>query len=212
MKVRSVNIGFASRLSLDGDYVQTGIFKSPVKKSAFLTQSGFRGDIQVDRKNHGGPDKAVCVYCADHFEIWTQETGSALSDGAFGENLSVEGMPEWDVLIGDVYRVGRVRVQVSQPRQPCHKLSKKMGDPDFANRVIALGLTGFYFRVIDKGVVRSGDAIELESRDDHGPSIAYSNGVLYDRLDAEAGLDRVLASDALSDSWRKTLTARKRSN
>ena len=87
-----------------------------------------------------------------------------------------------------------------------------MGDPDFANRVIALGLTGFYFRVIDEGVVRSGDAIELESRDDHGPSIAYSNGVLYDRLDGEAGLDRVLASDALSESWRKTLTARKRSN
>jgi MOSC domain-containing protein YiiM len=209
LKVISVNIGGAGRLSFDGAHLQTGIFKSSVEGPAFLTQTGFRGDVQVDRKNHGGPDKAVCVYCADHFDEWEDVVGYRLPPGAFGENLTVTGMDEKTVRIGDVYSVGECELQVSQPRQPCQKLAKKVGDLEFSNRVIALGLTGFYFRVLKEGRVAQGDAITIESTNEDACSIAYANGVLYDRLEGASGIERLLAEPALSSSWRQVLSARR---
>ena len=210
MRVLSVNIGSNTRLSFAGEHVRTGIFKSPVESRVYLTRTGPRGDVQVDRKNHGGEDKAVCVYCADHYAFWEEETGMHFPVGTFGENLTVSRMLESDTRIGDIYAIGRTRLQVSQPRQPCHKLGKKIGDPTFSARVIELGLTGFYLRVLDEGDVGTDDPIQILSRDEATCTIEYANRVMYDRLEGEDGLQRLLSNTFLSDSWRQVLSSRSR--
>ncbi|MEE2754187.1 MAG: MOSC domain-containing protein [Candidatus Latescibacterota bacterium] len=208
MKVVSVNIGAESSLNHEGESLQTGIFKTPIEGPLFLTKTGFRGDVQVDRKNHGGPDKAVCVYCADHFPVWEEQTGSVFDPGIFGENLTVSGLTENTVGIGDVFLVGEALVQVSQPRQPCHKLSKKLGDLSFANRLIESGFTGFYFRILEAGFVGAGDEIAVVSECELSCSVKYANDVMYHRRDGSVGLDRLLSQDFLSKAWKHTLLAR----
>jgi MOSC domain-containing protein YiiM len=146
VRVLSVNIGGESTLRHEGESLQTGIFKTAVEGPAILTKTGFQGDVQVDREHHGGSVKAVCAYCADHFPIWEKQTGTTFGPGIFGENLSVTELPEDAVHIGDVFSIGEAAVQVSQPRQPCHKLSKKLKDLTFANRVIESGFTVLFPR------------------------------------------------------------------
>ena len=108
--------------------------------------SAVASDVQVDREHRGGSVKAVCAYCADHFPIWEKQTGTTFCPGIFGENLSVTELPEDAVHIGDVFSIGEAAVQVSQPRQPCHKLSKKLKDLTFENRVIESGFTVLFPR------------------------------------------------------------------
>ena len=209
MKIVSVNAAGSSRLSFGGDHLHTGIFKSPMAGPVTLTTTGIRGDVQVDRKNHGGPDKAICVYSADHYDRWSSETGMQFCPGMFGENLTVDGMREDDVQIGDRYAVGEAEVEVSQPRQPCHKLAKKVGDLRFLDRVIELGLTGFYLRVLKEGRVEATDAIALISRPEGSCSISYANGVMYNRVGGADGLNRLLSVPSLADAWRRSLSARR---
>lgn len=210
MKVVRVNVGGRSRLSFGGDHLDTGIFKAPVAAGAFLTRTGFRGDVQVDHKDHGGPDKAACVYSADNLDAWSEETGDPFPPGTFGENLTVAGMTDGDVCVGDVYSVGAATVRVSQPRQPCHKLAKKVGDLSFADRVVEHGRTGFYFRVLNEGRIGPGANISLENRDDPTCTIDFANDVMYKRRQSSDDLDRLLSQPALSDAWRRMLSARRR--
>ena len=207
MNVASVNIGGRSRLSHGGESVASGIFKSPTTH-AFLTKTGFRGDVQVDRKNHGGVDKAVCVYSGDHFLFWETSAGHLFGPGAFGENLTVTGLAEDDVRIGDVYSVGETQLQVSQPRQPCHKLSKKVGDPAFAGEVIKTGLTGFYFRVLVEGTVGPGDAITRISSEASSCTIRFANDVMYRNRDGAEDIEKLLSEPFLSDAWKGMLLPR----
>jgi MOSC domain-containing protein YiiM len=207
--VVSVNVGGRSRLSCGGESVESGIFKSAVPQ-AYLTKTGFRGDVQVDREKHGGVDKAVCVYSSDNFEFWQVNAGCSFAPGAFGENLTIAGFVEDDVRIGDVFAVGGTQLQVSQPRQPCHKLSKKIGDPGFAATVIKSGLTGFYFRVLAEGIIQPGDVIRLMSSEASSSTICYANDVMYGRLDGSEHLERLLSEPFLSDAWKHTLSARRR--
>jgi len=210
MNVVAVSIGGRTRLSFDGEHLETGIVKSPVQGAAYLTQTGFRGDVQVNRQNHGGPDKAVCVYCSDHYHVWNDESDESFGPGLFGENLTITGMHETDVRIGDVFAVGEVEVQVSQPRQPCHKLSKKVGDLSFSDRVIKTGMTGFYFRVLKEGLVQAGDPVTVVSSNEDACSVAYANGVMYDKLDGDEGLEKLLSDPLLADAWKKPLESRRR--
>ncbi len=210
MKVLSVNVGSVTQLTFDGETVETAIFKSSLSDPCVLTPTGFQGDVQVDRKNHGGVDKAVCVYNADHYSMWEAETGKRFAAGMFGENLTVTGLYEASVRIGSVYSVGNTELQVSQPRQPCHKLARKVGDLSFSGAVIKSGLTGFYFRVLQEGSIDAEDPIEIVSEDESAPTIEYANQVMYDRRDGADGLERLLDEDALSDSWRQMLSARLR--
>ena len=114
---------------------------------------------------HGGPDKAVYAYDLSGYEHWRKALSRELPFGQFGENLTVEGMPETEVRIDDVYRIGAALLQVSQPRSPCYKLALKMEDPRFLRPFLASGRTGFYLRVLEEGEVGAGDSIELVSRE-----------------------------------------------
>jgi MOSC domain-containing protein YiiM len=149
----------------DDEPWESGIFKAPVTGPVRLGRLGLDGDGQADRVNHGGPDKAVNVYSADHHAAWRAELGrSEIGPGAFGENFTIRGATEAEVCLGDVFRVGEALVQITQPRQPCWKLARRWRLPDFAARVEASGRTGWYLRVLAEGVVSAGDRLLLEDR------------------------------------------------
>jgi MOSC domain-containing protein YiiM len=161
----SVNVGLPRDLIWHGINVTTGIFKDPVRGRVPLRRLNLDGDRQADLRVHGGPDKAVYAYDLGGYEYWRRELGVDFPFGQFGENLTVEGMPETEVRIGDAYRIGTVLLQVSQPRSPCFKLALKMERPAFLRAFLASGRTGFYLRVLEEGEIGVGDEIRLVSRE-----------------------------------------------
>ena len=142
-----------------------------------------------------------------HYQIW-EEQGFTFCPGLFGENLSVTELSEDEVGIGDVFTIGEAEVQVSQPRQPCHKLAKKIGDLSFSDRVIRSGLTGFYFRVLEEGEVGSGDEIELVSRDPRRMTIREVNDLLFFDKENLDGTRVALSIPALSHGWKGSFEER----
>lgn len=187
----------------------TGSFKAPVAGPVWLGRINLAGDGQADRKHHGGPDKAVCVYPAAHYPAWRADLGKPdFPFGAFGENFTVEGLTEEAVCIGDTYAIGEARVQVSQPRQPCWKLSRRWRIKDLALRVQTTGRTGWYFRVLDEGNVAPGLPLVLLDRPFPEWPIARANRVMHGaRHDREAAA-ALAGCPLLSASWRETLTQR----
>jgi MOSC domain-containing protein YiiM len=186
----------------------SGINKAPIEGSIYLSKTNLEGDQQADLKNHGGVDKAICVYSFVHYPYWEGQLNCKLLPGAFGENLTVQDMQESDVYIGDIFQFGEALVQISQPRQPCYKLAKKHKIKDLAAQVAQTGFTGFYFRVIQTGKVSS--KLGLKRIESHPArlSIQYANHIMYDAKNNKTGLEALLGIDALSDSWRHTLTKR----
>ncbi|MBK1838643.1 MOSC domain-containing protein [Azospirillum sp. YIM B02556] len=146
----------------------SAIDKRPVGDAVAIGTLGMAGDEQGDRRNHGGPDKAVHHYPFDHYAAWRDELPSPAplleSAGAFGENLSTTGLTEEEVCVGDIFRVGTAILQVSQGRQPCWKLNHRFGVTDMARRVQSTGRTGWYYRVLEPGIAAVGDDITLIDR------------------------------------------------
>ena len=134
----------------------------------------FEGDGQADLKVHGGPDRAVCVYSHDHYPFWEKWAGEKLELGAFSENLTIDGISETAISIGDTFSCGEVLVQVSQPRLPCSKLASKRGRTDLPEAIRATLFTGFYLRVLREGVVRVGDPFKPVSTHAAGVTVALS--------------------------------------
>ncbi len=164
-RLLSVNVGLPRTVEFQGHRIRTGIFKEPVASRVHVGKLDLDGDRQADLTVHGGPDKAVYVYDLSGYAHWRRALSRDLPFGQFGENLTVEGMPETEVRIGDTYRIGTALLQVSQPRSPCFKLAMKMEMPDFPRRFLAAGRTGFYFRVLEEGEVGAGDTITRVSRE-----------------------------------------------
>lgn len=184
----------------------TGIYKSPVDGEVPVTPHGVSGDGQADLHNHGGPDKAVCAYSADHYEDWRQRFGvDHLEFGAFGENLSLAGIDEHHICIGDLWAAGDVRLRVSQPRQPCWKLERKWRRETLINEVLASGRTGWYFRVEQSGVLKKGDALVLVERPEPAWTIAATNNVWHHRIGDLAALAK---AQGLAEGWRRALEKR----
>jgi MOSC domain-containing protein YiiM len=186
----------------------TGFYKQPVAGPVWLQARGLAGDGQADLENHGGPDKAVCAYAAEHYPGWRSSLGLDLPTGAFGENFTIEALTEPAVCIGDVWRVGDVAVQVSQPRQPCWKLARRWRIKDLAVQVVENGRTGWYFRVLEEGAVEAGAPLTLAARPRPDWTIERANQVMHHHkhdLEAAAALADV---PELSGSWRSTLRGR----
>jgi MOSC domain-containing protein YiiM len=206
-EIFSINVAMPAAVEYQSKSVETGIFKQAVTGPLFLSKVNFAGDGQGDRKNHGGPDKAVCFYSLDHYAYWQRKLGKILEPGAFGENVTVRGLTELDTCIGDRWRMGESVVEVSQPRQPCFKLAMKHGVTDLVKQVQDTGYTGFYFRVIEEGHVAPGDQLFLVDRHPQGYTIDQANKVMYgDALEHRAEMKALLDVAELSDSWRKALT------
>lgn len=208
MKVVSLNIGKLTNLTYNGKTENTGLFKSGVSEPIFLTKTGFVGDEQADLVHHGGEDKAVCAYPAEHYPYWENIFQNQLSDAAFGENLTIEGLPEKDVHIGDIFQIGEAVVQVTQPRQPCYKLIGRYGIHDLLVQMQDKSYTGYYFRVLKEGMVSVNDEVKLLEKDPAQVSIDFANEIMHHDRKNQEGMKRILAVDALSSSWRKTFTKR----
>lgn len=204
-RVTALNTGVPENLFLGGKELVTGIRKRPVTQPTQLTREGFLGDDVADKKHHGGPDKAICVYSGAHYGAWERELGCTLPPAAFGENLTVAALDEEALCIGDTLRLGEARVQVSQPRQPCRVLALRLERPDLIELVIQSGRCGFYLRVLTEGRVQPTDELRLMEQDPRGVTVARAHRVRHLREDGRAGLDEVLAVPALSASWRTTL-------
>jgi MOSC domain-containing protein YiiM len=168
---------------------------------------GFDGDQVGDPTVHGGPDKAVHAYPFEHYEWWLNRIGMhdlLQFPGAFGENLTLEGMIEDEVCIGDQFRIGTALVEVSQGRQPCWKLNHRFGRSDIVASVVGSGRGGWYFRVLEQGVVTTGDALTLIDRPYAQWSVARTFGLLIaggHRQDMFA-VEALAHLDVLADSWR----------
>lgn len=207
-KIVSLNVGLPATLTYFERPVETGGDKRPVAE-AELNLEGFAGDGQADLKNHGGLDKAVCVYPHDHYAYWAGVLGAPLEPGAFSENLTLAGAPETEVCLGDVWQLGDARVQVCQPRIPCGKLAGKRGHKELPELIHATGFSGYYLRVRQPGRVRAGDRVTVLERHPAGVTIQFVNELLYKHRTAPADFDRALAVDALAAAGRRALLKRK---
>jgi len=193
-KIISIQVGLPQQLeepqAEDGHAVswRSAIYKQPVNGPVWAGKTDLAGDAQADLRVHGGPDKAVYAYPSEHYPTWLAELGlPEMPYGAFGENLTVAGLLEEEVCIGDVYRAGDVQLQVSQPRGPCWKLARRWGVKDLAARFSRSGRTGFYLRVLQEGYLSPGLGLELVERPAPQWSVLQAHRLLEGaRLDPQA--------------------------
>ena len=187
----------------------SGFFKEPVAGPVRLGRLGLDGDGQADTVNHGGPDKAVLLYAASHYPLWSAELGrDDLTYGGFGENLTIVGLTEADVCIGDTFAIGPARVQVSQPRQPCWKLARRWRLKDLSARVVANGRCGWYVRVLEGASIEAGMAVRLLDRINPEWTVARAAHTYHHRKRDRAALAALADCPGLADSWREALRDR----
>lgn len=210
MKVLSVNVGRPKQYDWMGQAVTTSIFKLPVEGEVGVTTLDLAGDEQSDLTVHGGVHKAVYVYPHEHYAYWMEHGIRPLRMGNFGENLTVEGLLEGDVHIGDELEIGSARFAVTQPRLPCYKLQVRFNRPEMTKIFWNSRRFGFYLKVTREGSLAAGAVISVVHRDPNAVSVA-DLVALYtgDRPDADV-LRRVVEVDALPESWRMDLRARAR--
>lgn len=202
MKLISINVGLPRLVTWQKQTVTTGIFKEPVSGSVRLRTLNLDGDRQADLTVHGGADKAVYVYPAEHYDYWRGELPDMpLPWGAFGENFTTAGLLENEVNIGDRFRIGTTEVVVTQPRLPCYKLGLKFGRADMVKRFLASRRTGFYLAVTQEGEAKAGDIIERISRDENEVSVAdIVRLYAFDQGDTET-MERAVQVEALPEGW-----------
>jgi MOSC domain-containing protein YiiM len=204
-RIVSLQVGRAAPLAWRGGAVPSAIVKTPVSGRAALGPLGLAGDEQADLTVHGGPDKAVCCYAVEHRARWEAELRAPLPHGAFGENLSTEGLTEPDMGIGDVFEAGTALVQVSQPRGPCFKLAARWGHRTLPGLMARAGISGWYFRVLEPGELGTGDSL-VRVKAAGGATVADVMDVTYGegRRDP-AAIRRVLDCEELADAWHEPL-------
>ena len=207
MRIISLNVGLPSAQLYEGRKVITGGAKKSVPR-AELRFENFDGDRQADRVNHGGFEKAVCVYPFDHYPYWNRQLGRELKPGAFSENLTVSGAIETEVCVGDVFRIGEAMVQVSQPRMPCTKLAGKNESKMLPKLIADTGYTGFYMRVLSEGLVTADDGLTLVRAHPERITIAEVNSIIYEKSNNVALIKRLAELAEFSEVGR-TLFARR---
>ena len=202
MKLISINVGQPREVTWQGKTVTTGIFKEPVNGPVKLRPLNLEGDRQADLTVHGGADKAIYIYPAEHYDYWHGELPDMqLPWGMFGENFTAEGLLEDQVNIGDRFRIGAAELIVTQPRLPCYKLGLKFGRVDMVKRFLASRRTGFYLAVLQEGDVKAGDTIELVSRDENNVTVADIVRLYAFQKDDVATLWRAMQVEALPAGW-----------
>ncbi len=205
MRLLSINVSKPKPIEYNGKTVHTGIFKEPVSGTVMLRENNIDGDGQGDLKVHGGTYKAIYGYPIEHYSHWQHELKrDDLSYGQFGENLTVEGMLEMDVHIGDVYQIGTtVQLQITQPRVPCFKLGYKMGMPEFPKQFLESRRVGFYFRVLAEGKITAGDTISRVEEASEPMSVTEILNLRYFDTNNHEKIAKARKLPALSPSWKK---------
>lgn len=208
MKVISTNIGEPTTIEWNGKKVQTGIYKYPVYTPIFLGTKDVETDNVMDRKHHGGADKACYLYSADHYIYWKKFYPELeLNWGMFGENITVEGLHEAQINIGDTFQLGGTIVQATQPRQPCYKLGVRFENPLMVKMFVHSGFPGVYLRILKNGKVKTGDEFILFEKK-NSLSIQKVFELLYtDEFQKEA-VETAVNDPLLAESCRRDLLTR----
>lgn len=184
---------------------RSGIVKHPVSGPVWLNALGLEGDGQADLRNHGGPDRAVNLYPAEHYTFWRQTPGlEAMSGGAFGENFTTLGLLETTACLGDVFQVGEALVEISQPRGPCYKLDRRWKVADLSRRAEQTRRFGWYFRVLQEGYVQAGSDLTLVSHPYPQWTIERVWNTAFDAT-LRGDIRELLQCPALSEGWRTSL-------
>jgi ferredoxin-NADP reductase/MOSC domain-containing protein YiiM/ferredoxin len=204
----SVNVGLPRDITWRGKTVHTGIWKSPISGRVIVRRLNIDGDGQGDLGGHGGPNRPVMVYQLDSYRYWERELGRRdFSYGQFGENFTVDNLPDAEVCIGDRFRIGSALFEISQPRVTCYRVGIRMDDPQMPAKLVAHHRPGFYFRVLEEGEVGAGDEIIKIADGPERMSVAEIDAMLYLNNRAREQLDRALRIPALSDGWRGSFRA-----
>ena len=205
MKLLSINVSKPKPIEYNGKTVYTGIFKEPVSGTVMLRESNIDGDGQGDLKVHGGTYKAIYGYPYEHYSHWQQELDrDDLSYGQFGENLTVSGMLEEEIHIGDIFQIGSdVKLQITQPRVPCFKLGYKMGLPEFPKQFLESRRVGFYFRVLEEGLITANAPISRIEVASEQMSVAEILNLRYFDTNNHKQIEKARKLPALSPSWKK---------
>lgn len=209
MKVITTNIAKIKEISYRGKKVKTGIYKYPVNEGVYLDQEDVKDDHVVDRRYHGGVDKACYLYPAEHYPFWkTQYPDLEWSYGMFGENITILGLDERLIRVGDQYQIGEAIVEIAQPRQPCFKLGIRFGSQTIIKKFINTTYSGIYIRVLKNGWVRPEDTMELIFEKPENATIAEAFYCLYQSELKKSLLDKVLNTDELAESCKNDIKRR----
>lgn len=211
MKIASINISTIKTIDFNGKTVSTGIFKTAIDKPVNVSRLNIEGDEQADLTNHGGEDKAVYAFSADCYDYWCKTLGKqTLPPGSFGENLTISGLDESQVHIGDQFIIGECILEVSQPRVPCFKLGIAMGNKKMPRLFIESNRTGIYFRVVKEGLIAKGDAVEHIPAQENLITVQSLFRAVFDKKfkDAKAVMEKGLSCSKLSREWEQILTRR----
>src|SRR3954451_16631354 len=204
----SVNVGMPKDVSWNGRTVYTGVWKTPVDGARMVRRLNINGDGQGDLGGHGGENRAVLVYQMASYHHWATELRrDDLTPGAFGENFTVDGLPDDEVLIGDRYRIGQAVFEVTQPRVTCYRVGIRMGEPRMPALLVEHGRPGFYMRVITEGFVEAGDEIVKVTSGPEEITVAGADALLYRAPHPRQQLTRPLRIPALSPGWQTSFRA-----
>ncbi|UFZ02768.1 MOSC domain-containing protein [Bradyrhizobium ontarionense] len=207
-RVLSVNVGLPRDIAWQGKTVHTGIWKAPVSGPRKVRGLNIDGDGQGDLAGHGGEHRAVLVYQHESYQYWQKQLGRAdFTYGQFGENLTVDGLPDAEVCIGDRYRIGSALFEVTQPRVTCYRVGVRMNEPEMAALLVKHGRPGFYLRVLEEGEVEAGDEIALVASGPERMSVSEVDALLYLPGHPREQLERALRIPALSVGWRRSFEA-----
>lgn len=207
-KVELINlaVGLPSKMEYgENKEMITGICKDGIEE-VYLSKEGFKGDGVADLKHHGGPDRAVCVYPYEHYELWEKEFNINLPLSAFGENITVTNMLEKDVCIGDIYQIGDAIIQITQSRIPCDTITRRTNVA--LKRIVETGFTGYLCRVLKEGTIRKDSKIELIETQKNKISVLYCNEIYFHHPKDVEGIRAILEVPELAEDWRIRLDKR----
>lgn len=198
--VLSVNVGTPRLVRIGRRTVKTAIYKHPVEGPVALRDHGVEGDRQANPSVHGGPEKAAYAYAIEDYRWWESELGRELEPGTFGENLTLAGIDVSGALVGERWRIGDAVVEVSEPRQPCSKLGRRMEDPRFVKRFARALRPGAYLRIVEEGTIAAGEAVEILARPDHSVSMRLMSRIALGEREL---IPRLREAEALGERWRE---------
>ncbi|SDR08499.1 MOSC domain-containing protein [Flagellimonas zhangzhouensis] len=206
MKVISTNIGKSTKIEWNGEETTTGIFKYPVDEPIYLNKEDVSHDTIADRRVHGGIFKACYLFSADQYPYWKVKYPDLEWDwGMFGENLTVEGLDESKIRIGNVYQLGTALVQVTQPREPCFKLGIRFNDQNILKEFIDHEFPGTYIRILREGSVSVGDTLELVDESKSSLTTQQFYNLLFSKEKNSELIQMAIENDALPSSKREKL-------
>ncbi len=189
-------------------YWESGSFKEPTLEKLWAGKLGLEGDEVADKIHHGGEDKAIFANSYENYGEWSEFLGEEIPFGALSENLTISGLHESGVYLGNIHKIGEAILQVSQPRKPCWKISKRWNNKKFTHEIYATGLTGWYYRVLEEGFIKAGDEVVLLSQEEEQVSILDANMAFANPIMHREILEKISTIPSIAPSYRASIEKR----